>query len=158
MHAVTGKHTFPTGIRSKDKVVLGDDSLGLDDTVCFGQFNRIEKRPIYHKPDKLRNELKRLYNIGSDGTTPKLNANQMHEELRKMIDPADDGLMFCHAKRGTHVAKSDAAYKNWQGCPICEEFKSCVCNGILPPVAMIHTFIGSLTQNKKSRGVVLMND
>ena len=175
-HTMISKHDFPVGIRSMDQAALlassaggplaagsrldrmekvvqrpilesFEGSLALEDAICFGQFNRIDKRHPYRKPDKLKKQLEKLFDV-----TPKLNANQMYEELRKMADPDDGGLMFCHSKRGTHVAKTDPAYKNWPGCLVCKANKSCVCNGMLPSVAMIHTFISGQTQrNKKNR-------
>jgi hypothetical protein len=181
-HTTKNKHVFPKGIRSKDRAALlaarpggalavgsrpdrmakvvqrqireaPEGSRGLENVACYGKFNRIEGKPVYQKPEKLRKELLRLYNIGGDKKTPKLNAAQIHDELRKMVDPVDKGLLFCHSKRGTHVAKKDPAYKNWEGCPICKTRKSCTCNGMLPTIAMIQNFINGTTQsnNKKKK-------
>jgi hypothetical protein len=181
-HTKKKKHVFWKGIRSKDKAALlaarpgvalavgskpdrmakvvqrqiheaPEGSRGLENVVYYGKFNRIEGRPVYQKPEKLRKELLRLYNIGGDKKTPKLNAAQIHDELRKMVDPVYRGLMFCHSKRGTRLAKKDPAYKNWEGCPICKAHKSCKCNGMLPTIAMIHNFINGTTQlnNKKKK-------
>jgi hypothetical protein len=181
-HTSNGKHSFPMGIRSKDKAALlassaggalavgsrpdrmtkvvqrqireaPEGSRGLENVGCYGKFNRIEGKPVYQKPAKLRAELLRLYNIGGDKKSPKLNAAQIHGELRKMVDPVDRGLLFCHSKRGTHVAKKDPAYKSWAGCPICKAHKTCTCNGMLPTIAMIQNFINGTTQsnNKKKK-------
>jgi len=113
---------------------------------CHGKFNRIEDRFVYHKPPKLRQVLKDLCNI-----EPRLTANQMDEELRRMTDPVDGGLMFCHSKRGEHVPKNSLLYKDWAGCAVCKVEKGCNCNGMPPTLQMIQNFINYETQQAKKR-------
>jgi hypothetical protein len=103
---------------------------------------------VHHKPDILRKELERLYDIGSSGKTIKLNATQIHDELQKLKDPVDYGLMSCYSKRGEYVAKTNKEYKAWAGCTICSK-KPCECNEMLPPIWMIQNFINGRTKGKK---------
>mmetsp|Transcript_26381 Transcript_26381/g.44048 ORF Transcript_26381/g.44048 Transcript_26381/m.44048 type:complete len:80 (-) Transcript_26381:116-355(-) len=55
-----------------------------------------------------------LYQVGQEGNDSRklMTATEMHNELKKMIDPVDTGLMFCHFKRGNFaVAKTAKGYK-----------------------------------------------
>ena len=174
-HHEKGKHHFLQGVNIQDRAVLlaanpggavaigsRPDRLsptmsrqvveapvgarGIKAAECLGMFNRKGRAPAYHKPEKLVKELERLYAIGSDKSTAKLTAVQIYEELKNMIDPKDGGLMFCYSKRGTFVPKD--RYDAWQGCDLCNK-KPCCCNGMLPPVSMIQSWINSQTQKKK---------
>jgi hypothetical protein len=172
-HCEQNKHHFLTGISSKDKLVLMASGAGgamevghcpdrllknktvtvieaslqtpgIQAACCFQKFNQKEGESNYVKPKKLVEELKRLYDI-----VPKLTAPQMLEELRRMRDPKDGGMMFCYRKRGTTFPKTPAkAYREWKGCVLCGK-KPCECNGMLLTVDAINNYIKSLTQQKK---------
>jgi hypothetical protein len=174
-HCEQNKHHFLTGISSKDKIVLMASgvggamavghrpdrllknksvtvievplhSLGIQAACCFQKFNRKEGESNYVKPQKLVDELKRLYDI-----VPKLNAPQFLEELRRKRDPVDGGMMFCYRKRGTTFPKQPAkAWREWKGCVLCGK-KPCECNGMLLRVDAINNYIKYLTQQKKKK-------
>ncbi len=61
------------------------DTLGLENTVCFGKFNQKELTSDEkdHKPERLVKEMLRLYKIGQDGGAPKL------KPVRRVV-------IFCH--------------------------------------------------------------
>ena len=188
VHMAKDKHDFPTGINAKDKMLLAASrpegvlavgsrpdrlstklhknveesavgSRGADLAVCFRMFNRKEGQEVYHKPPTLFKEMCRLFEIGSDGKVPKLDAVGIHNELRKMIDPKDGGRMFHYGKRGQFVAKTSREYKDWAGCTVCHQ-KPCDCNGMCPPTWMCQNFINSRTQatKKKKAKKVYVND
>ena len=76
--------------------------------------------------------------------------------MRKMIDPADGGLMFCHAtKRGTFMpqtGKHKSVYEAWAGCSLCSK-KPCTCNnGKLLSVEELTSALAYMSQQKKKRG------
>lgn len=112
------------------------------DASCFGKFNRKElsQNDLYHKPDKLVKEMKRMYMIGQDGLCPKKKAFEVWDELQAMRDPKDGGLMFCYSKRGSWPRK--------QFCELCKK-NPCACNGMLPSVKRIGEWMNTQTQNKK---------
>jgi hypothetical protein len=170
-HIRAGKHSFPSGVGALSEIAyqasnpggslaVGSrpdrnstslfckivespaDTLGIEHAICFGRFNRKEDVPAYHKPDRLRTAMLRLFQIGQDGTSPMLNAASMQNELKKMRDPKDGGLLFCYSKRGS--------YPRSQLCKLCNQ-KPCDCNGMLPPLWMCQQFIGSQTQEKKKK-------
>jgi hypothetical protein len=170
-HVHAGKHSFPSGVGALSElayqasnpggslavgsrpdrnstslfckiVEASADTLGIDHAICYRKFNRKEDQPAYHKPDRLRAEMLRLFQIGQDGTSPMLNAGSMQNELKKMRDPKDGGLMFCYSKRGS--------YPRGQLCNLCKQ-KPCDCNGMMPPVWMCQQFINTQTQEKKKK-------
>ena len=105
------------------------DNPAASDADCYNNFHRQEAtEEPYHKPPKLQAELDRLF-----AECPKLSAEQALDRMKNAIDPADGGLMYCYAKRGTYMprtGKNKAAYDNWSGCEMCG-LKPCDCNGML---------------------------
>jgi hypothetical protein len=167
-----GKHFFPQGISSVDVAIdlvantggimavgthrdrkkasqntkifpsAPEGSSGTDLAECYMKFNRKDKAEVYHKPTRLKEELDRLFDV-----RPKLSPEQAKEELKKMIDPADGGLMFCWKKRGEFLAKSHPLYKDWF-CSLCSK-KPCDCNGMLPTVDMITQYFSTKSASDK---------
>ena len=129
------------------EVSIHDCEAAVDDAKCLGRFNRKEQTEPYRKPKALVNALKQMYH----NHTPKLTAQQMQEELRRMRDPKDGGLMFCWSKRGIHVTKDLVNDENWPGCEVCGAVKSCECNGMVPSVSQIQGWISQETQREKKR-------
>jgi hypothetical protein len=119
-------------------------TLGITKAVCYGKFNRKELSydEVYHKPLRLLERLKYWFQYGQDGSCPVLKAVEIFAKLAVERDLQDNGLMFCHAKRGTYPRK--------QFCNLCKN-NPCDCNGMLPPVKMVQQFITSETQKKKKK-------
>jgi hypothetical protein len=176
-HLAKGKHTFLKGINARDKAVIlagrpgGTIAVGMrpdrmarslsrkivespegargeEDARCFGKFNRNEARDAYYKPDPLVADMTRLFEIEK----PKLDGQQMHDELKKLRDE-DGGLKYAWGKRGTFFPRNPKAaweaWEAWKGCKMCNYRKPCKCNGKLPTVAMCHSCISQMTQKKK---------
>lgn len=125
------------------------DARGSKEADCFQKFKWKEDSESNHKPEALVAEIKRLYAL-----VPKLSPAQMHDVMSKMIDPVDNGLMFCWSKRGTYMPKTGkhkAAYDAWTGCNLCSN-KPCKCNGKLPTIEELTQYLAYLTKVKKTRG------
>ena len=125
-----------------------DNAPGEAAAACFQQFNRKDGRvDVYYKPPKLQEALYKLFMHSK----PKLTPHQAWVELRKMVDPVDQGLMFCYSKRGEYktVAMSDPRYATWK-CSKCGQ-KPCDCNGMLPTEEAIQSYFAALFQKQKKR-------
>lgn len=114
-------------------------ALGLEYAICHGKFNRKEGMDVYHKPEFLRRMLIKHFEIGQDGSCPKLKDKEILKILSEMRDE-DGGLMFCYSKRGS--------WPRDQFCDLCQK-DPCNCNGMLPPLWMVSQFMNTLTQKKK---------
>ena len=105
------------------------DAPGGENSVCFGRFNRKDDAVPYRKPEKVISVLRELFH-----RRPKLDEFKMLETIRIMKDPADGGLMFCYAKRGTPtptgMKEGSTAWNEWEGCLLCKK-KPSKCNGKL---------------------------
>jgi hypothetical protein len=119
------------------------DTLGLENTICFGKFNRKElaSDEKYHKPERLVKEMLRLYKIGQDGGAPKLKPKEIRNILSKMVDPTDGGLLFCYSKRGSWPRQAL--------CALCNH-NPCDCNGMLLPLKIVTQWMNSQTQKKRN--------
>ena len=127
-----------------------ENSKGSDSADCYQKFNRKEDTTSYHKPKQLVEEITRLFHL-----TPKLSPAQMHEAMSTMIDPADNGLLFCWSKRGTFMpstGKNKKAYDAWSGCSLCD-CKPCQCNGKLLTLEELTAFLSYLNKKSKSKGM-----
>jgi hypothetical protein len=175
IHVAAKKHTLPVGIRAKDKLILlaseaggvlaagsrpnrmagstkaykpsEKDASGEHAAICYERYNRKEGVQAYQKPKKLVSTLEELFN-----REPKLDEYRMREEMSKMIDPVDKGLMFCFSKRGEQpppgTSKTSKNYRMWAGCQVCKK-KPCTCNGMLLSLDQIRGWISARTQKRK---------
>ena len=74
--------------------------------------------------------------------------------MANKIDPADGGLFFCYAKRGTYMpysGKHAAAYATWSGCEMCGK-KPCDCNGLLLTEDQVTSAFSSRAKAARTRG------
>jgi hypothetical protein len=174
-HVATGQHRFLTGIRAKDKlIIMASEAGGIlaagtrpnrmagstkayepaekyapgeRAAICYDLYNRKEGVQPYKKPKKLVSTLEELFKRDA-----KLDEYRMREEMSKMIDPADSGLMFCFSKRGAQPppgsTKGSKKYRDWAGCQVCKK-KPCTCNGMLLSVDPIRGWISAQTQKRK---------
>ena len=117
-----------------------------DDACCFQLFNRKDNKVAYQKPWKLQAFLDKLFAM-----RPKLNVEQARAIMKSTVDPEDGGLMFCWAKRGEFMAKSNPLYKDWT-CSMCGG-KPCNCNGMLLALDQITSaFSDRAKKEKKETG------
>jgi hypothetical protein len=164
-------HSFPSGEGTLKSTIAyqasnQDGSLGVDQTgtvlLCSAKPSKLQQILLessmqsaletsigrkmcqaYHKPDsRPRTEMLRLFQIGHDGTSPMLNRASMQNDLRKMRDKKDGGLVFCYSKRGS--------FPQDHLCKLCNQ-KACNCNDMLPPLWMCQQFYCSQTQEKKKK-------
>jgi hypothetical protein len=175
-HVAKGIHSFPKGIRAKDKLVLMASSgflaagsrpnrmagstkpviacqagaAGEEAARCYKRYNRKEESQSYRKPEMLVKVLKQLYHHED----PKLDEYAMRDRMKNMRDEKDSGLMFCYAKRGTPMPtgmkKASKDWRDWAGCQACMN-KPCNCNGMLLSLDQIRGWISSETQKTKKK-------
>ena len=139
------------GASVKEFDSVAEMSPAAVDCCCFMAFHRKdeESESSYHKTPKLQLELDRLFAL-----RPKVSAEQAREMMLKQVDPADGGLMFCYAKRGTYMprtGKHKQAYDAWVGCSMCHS-KPCVCNGMLLTVDQITSAFTTRAKTARKRG------
>ena len=173
-HVAAGLHSFPQGFSSVDKLIdiacttgglvaigthqnqkktpgaatrafesVTEDAPGALDANCFDAFHRKEESKAYQKPWKLSAELDRIF-----ASRPKKSAEQACSIMKNAIDPEDGGLMFCYAKRGEFMAKSNPMYATWAGCSACGS-KVCNCNGMLLSLEQITSAFSSRAKKEK---------
>ena len=74
--------------------------------------------------------------------------------MQRQMDPADGGLIFSYAKRGTYMprtGKNKAAYDDWAGCEMCGK-KPCDCNGMLLNADQITSAFNMRAKASRKRG------
>jgi len=128
-HAQKDVHDFPKGVNARDWIAIQSSkpggavavgsrpdrkskslfsgivaaapgALGSNDAKCHGCFNRKEATTPHCKPDRLLQELLKLFD--NEGEEKKLTVKQFRDRMKMQIDPEDGGLLFCYSKKDTN--------------------------------------------------------
>lgn len=176
-HMQEEKHKFPVGVSSRDRLLLlaakpgsslapdsrpnrlgghkmhrpiqaaEDGAPGQQEARSYKKFHRPADKKPYIKPEPLKVELQRLFDM-----KPHLTEYQAHRRLKAMRSE-DGSLKFCWSKRGEvqRYNKQSQEYAAWMGCSMCG-LKPCTgCNGKCPSPAEIKQYFSSLSQKKKKK-------
>ena len=118
------------------------ESLGSQDAICRGKFNRPPKKKPYYKPTRLVEELTKLFDH-----RPVLTPHQAWMKLRAMRE-TDGSRTFSVGQAGSVKALGDG-----EVCPGCGLNPCTGCRGKLIAVESVKAYFSTLAQKRKKDAV-----